>query len=324
MSKSIQFNYFYGKEADSFTFYKIPKLLITDTYFSEISNDAKILYGLMLDRMSLSMKNGWIDSENRVYINYSIEDICKHLNVGKNTAVKALAELDTEKGIGLIEKNKRGQGKATIIYVKNFMIDAEKTEQVQKQADSQEFENQTPEANDTDSKVYKLNFKNPKIQTSRSLENKPLEVYISNPNYNNIYNKNNISENKSNLIISGDEVGSDIAYYTNLVKSNLEIDLLKTRNPLDTKLYDEIYNLVLDTVINQAPYIVIAKSKYPTDIVRERFLKLDSGHVEYVITCLKDTKTRIANIKKYMLTALFNAPVTINSYYMAEVSYDMN
>ena len=98
MSDNIQFNYFYGTEADMFTFYRIPKLLVTDEYFKSVSNDAKMLYGLMLDRMSLSMKNGWVDEENRVYINFSIEDVMEYLNVGRNTAVKMLAELDSEKG----------------------------------------------------------------------------------------------------------------------------------------------------------------------------------------------------------------------------------
>ena len=121
MSESVQFRYFYGTESEMFTFYRIPKLLITDDYFKDVSNDAKILYGLMLDRMSLSLKNSWIDNENRVFIYFSIEDVMEYLNVGKNKAVGVMAELDSEKGIGLIEKVKKGQGKATVIYVKSIV-----------------------------------------------------------------------------------------------------------------------------------------------------------------------------------------------------------
>ena len=75
MEKKMTFNYFYGTEADQFSFYRIPKALFTDRYFKDLSSDAKILYGLMLDRMSLSIKNQWFDDKNRAYIYFSIEDI---------------------------------------------------------------------------------------------------------------------------------------------------------------------------------------------------------------------------------------------------------
>lgn len=104
MDKKMNFKYFYGTEADQFSFYRIPKALFTNDCFKELSSDAKILYGLMLDRMSLSIKNQWFDEENRAYIYFSIEDIMELLNCGRNKAVKSLQELDDEKGIGLIEK----------------------------------------------------------------------------------------------------------------------------------------------------------------------------------------------------------------------------
>ena len=75
MEKKMTFNYFYGTEADQFSFYRIPKALFTDSYFKDLSSDAKILYGLMLDRMSLSIKNQWFDDKNRAYIYFSIEDM---------------------------------------------------------------------------------------------------------------------------------------------------------------------------------------------------------------------------------------------------------
>lgn len=117
MDKKMNFKYFYGTEADQFSFYRIPKALFTNDCFKDLSCDAKILYGLMLDRMSLSIKNQWFDEENRAYIYFSIEDIMELLNCGRNKAVKSLQELDDEKGIGLIEKRRQGFGKVTIIYV---------------------------------------------------------------------------------------------------------------------------------------------------------------------------------------------------------------
>ena len=105
MDKKMKFKYFYGAEADQFSFYRIPKALFTDSYFKDLSSDAKILYGLMLDRMSLSIKNQWFDENNRAYIYFSIEDIMELLNCGRNKAIKSMQELDDETGIGCLWKN---------------------------------------------------------------------------------------------------------------------------------------------------------------------------------------------------------------------------
>ena len=123
MGEPLRFDYYYGVEAEQFSFYRVPRLLIKDERFKGLSSDAKLLYGLMLDRMSLSMKNGWLDDENRAYIIYTIDNIREDLGCSKEKAVKVLAELDKAKGIGLVEKIRRGLGKPDIIYVKNFIID---------------------------------------------------------------------------------------------------------------------------------------------------------------------------------------------------------
>ena len=125
MSEPLKFDYYYGVEAEQFSFYRVPRLLIKDGRFRGLSSDAKLLYGLMLDRMSLSMKNGWLDDENRAYIIYTIDNIREDLGCSKEKAVKVLAELDDSKGIGLVEKIRRGLGKPDIIYVKNFIIQDE-------------------------------------------------------------------------------------------------------------------------------------------------------------------------------------------------------
>ena len=123
MAEKVKFQYFQGEEAEQYTFYRIPKQLFTVDYFKSLSSDAKILYGLMLDRMSLSIKNNWFDDQNRAYIYFSIEDIVEYLGCGKNKAVKLMKELDAGTGIGLIEKRRQGFGKANIIYVKRFMVE---------------------------------------------------------------------------------------------------------------------------------------------------------------------------------------------------------
>ncbi len=304
MDKKMNFKYFYGTEADQFSFYRIPKALFTNDCFKDLSSDAKILYGLMLDRMSLSIKNQWFDEENRAYIYFSIEDIMELLNCGRNKAVKSLQELDDEKGIGLIEKRRQGFGKVTIIYVKSF-IQEECEEQKKEKPKMVKFTNQTSvEEEETE------------------------EVYISNSNNTNI-NNTNLSENKSNPIVSADGIGSEedemetLHAYQSLIKENLEYDALLVSHPHDKNQIDEIVDLIVETVMCRSDRVLIASNWYSGALVRGKFMKLDYSHVEYVLHCLEGNTSKIKNIKKYLLAALFNAPSTISGYYRAEVNHDM-
>ena len=120
MDGEKSFPFYYGLEAEQFSFYRIPKKLIADNRFRSISTDAKLLYGLMLDRMGLSIKNGWTDDLGRVYIYFPIEEVMDLLHCKSEKAIRLMAELDSKRGIGLIERVRQGQGKPSIIYVKNF------------------------------------------------------------------------------------------------------------------------------------------------------------------------------------------------------------
>ena len=114
------FDYYYGDESSQFSFCRIPRQLITGKSFKGLSADAKLLYALMLERLGLSARNGWYDEQGRVFIYYTVDEIRAVLNCGNDKAIKLLAELDTVKGIGLIERVKQGQGRPTKIFVKNF------------------------------------------------------------------------------------------------------------------------------------------------------------------------------------------------------------
>ena len=310
MSEKITFSYFYGQEADMLSFYRIPKLLFTNDYFRELSTDAKVLYGLMLDRMSLSIKNKWFDAENRAYIYFSVEDTMELLNCKKNKALDTIKALEE---YSLIERKRQGQGKPAITYVKSFM--EEVAEQVQK------LEKPTSESEVSVSEVGKTNFLRLEKQTSRSLKNKPLEVGKINPNKNNI---NNTEMNNPNLILSGDvNAGMDEYHaYANIIRENMEIDILYQQYPYDKELLDGIYDLILETVLCRTDSVCIASNQYPAQLVKSKFLKLNSSHIQYVMDCLKETTSKVRNIKKYLLAALFNAPTTMRSYYQAEVNHD--
>ena len=121
-----EFDYYYGVEAEQFTFVRVPKVLFTDKeHFGGLSNEAKLLYGLLLERMSLSCKNNWIDKHNRVYIIFPVEEIEESLDVGHEKALNLLKELDDQSGIGLVRKKRRGLGLPSILYVKNFIVKGE-------------------------------------------------------------------------------------------------------------------------------------------------------------------------------------------------------
>jgi hypothetical protein len=304
MEKKMTFNYFYGTEADQFSFYRIPKALFTDSYFKDLSSDAKILYGLMLDRMSLSIKNQWFDDKNRAYIYFSIEDIMELLNCGRNKAIKSMRELDDETGIGLIEKRRQGFGKVNVIYVKTFM----------------------PEK--TDEKKFEEELKKFKKQTSVENE-ESTEVYISNPNNTNL-SDTEMNDNKSNQIVSADENRSDgdnrsedYQAYENLVKETIDYESLEVTHHDDMRQVDEIVNLIVETVMCKNDKILIASNWYPASLVKKKFLMLTYSHIEYVLHCMSGNTTKVKNIKKYLLAALFNAPSTMNGYYQAEVNHDM-
>ena len=260
-----------GSRTDLTLGQNVPKFKRT----TEAIADAKILYGLMLDRMSLSIKNQWFDDKNRAYIYFSIEDIMELLNCGRNKAIKSMRELDDETGIGLIEKRRQGFGKVNVIYVKTFM--PEKTDEKKFEEELKKFKKQTSVENEESTEVYISNFMKSQNQTSRSLENKLQEVYISNPNNTNL-SDTEMNDNKSNPIISVDEKrfdsdnhSEDYQAYENLVKKTIDYESLEVTHHDDMRQVDEIVNLIVETVMCKNDKILIASNWYPASLVKKNF-----------------------------------------------------
>ena len=341
MGEPLRFNYYYGVEAEQFSFYRVPRLLIKDERFRGLSSDAKLLYGLMLDRMSLSMKNGWLDDENRAYIIYTIDNIREDLGCSKEKAVKVLAELDAGKGIGLVEKIRRGLGKPDIIYVKNFIIQDEGRKEpsnadVSTEVGKTDFKrSEKPTSRSQENRlqeVGKTDFSRSEKLTSRGRENQLQEVGESDPNYTD-YNQTeknhtdmsypnpiNQSVGKADVIDVIDETSA----YMALIRDNLEYEHhMKYDQHGDKEMYEEVYETVCDVVCVKRRTIRINGEDYPYELVKSRFLKLNSSHVEYVMGCMKETVTKITNIRAYLITALYNAPSTMSHYYQQEVQHDM-
>ena len=172
--EKIQFDYYRGMEAEQYSFYRVPKILFTAECFKELSCEAKVLYGLLLDRMSLSMKNHWLDEEERVYIIFTVEEIAELLNCGTQKAVKLLKELDSEKGIGLIEKKRLGLGRPNVIYVKNFLVQ-KNDEENSDTSDLQNCENHNSGVVKTTIQEFpKSQFKNDENHNSEDAE--PIDI----------------------------------------------------------------------------------------------------------------------------------------------------
>lgn len=343
MEEGLKFDYYYGVQSEQFSFYRIPRLLIKDQHFKGLSSDAKLLYGLMLDRMALSMKNHWLDNENRAYIIYSISNVMEDINCSKPTCVKIMKELDS---FGLIERKRKGLGKPDIIYVKNFAVLEDSQEQDEESSDAADtFEENKPVMSngnitsegkqDELPEVKDFNFWNEKTLTSGGKESLPLEVKNLATNYNN-NNYNNQSYNyinqsyQSNLSSQADQACNDeidtignTDAYIQQIKKNLDYDFYMTNDVayMDKDLLKELFVIICDVVCTKSETIKISGYVYSCDYVRSKFLRLTSNHVMYVMDCIKNITTKIANIKAYLLVALFNAPSTIDHYYQQEIRH---
>ena len=282
------FAYHLGMDAEQYAFFRIPKLLITEPYFRRLSTDAKLLYGLMLDRMSLSMRNGWMDDDGHVYIYFTLEEACEQLCCKTDKAVKLFAELDSAKGVGLIRRVKQGLGRPAKIYVLRFMgIEDEPGED-------------TPE---------------PELPSCRNPDFGKTEC--------NKTDKNNTElSNTDSSIHPGAQPEEVIEEYRKEIRENIEYDHLRQQHPYDD--IDEIADLMLEVLCTQGSFMRIGGKQLYTALVKERFLKLDSSHIEYVLDCLRESTADIRNIKAYLLEMLFNAPATCGSYYRAKVNHDFH
>ena len=349
MSEQLVFDYFYGKEAEMFSFLRIPRLLVKDPHFRELSNDAKMLYGLMLDRMSLSVKNEWQDEEGKTYIIYTIEQIAEDLACSRSKAIRVLAELDANGGIGLVEKVKRGLGKPDIIYVKSFVcvkvIEEKKEEEKAvnpcnstevSKCDFKESQNATSRSPKMIlQEVSNEDFKKSQNETSRNLKIGLQEVAETDPNYIDFnytdprYTEvSHIDMESYQSIHPEEEVDSDvidrIEETRNMIKSNIEYEYMVKNHNIDVKILDELIEIMVEVIVMNAKFVRIGGSEIPKVLVVRRFKKYDYSIMEYVLTSLSGNCTKVKNIRGYMLATLYNAPATIENYYQAEVNHDMH
>lgn len=365
------YDYFYGTQAEQFTFYRLPKVLITDPRFKKVSSDAKILYGVMLERMALSMKNQWIDEYNRVYIIFTLEDIMETFACGERKAGYLLSELDTKTGIGLVEKKRQGLGKPNLLYLKNFILKEESSaEDVQIQSgkilqvknrkihslekDRNEIisldegikspQNEFLEGNrektvkikgekdvqiQSGKNMQVQSGKNVQVKSGKNLQNQTGNIpQVKSGRILPINNTNNSNTDLSKIESIYPSIRSspeEISACREMVKKNIGYDYIYADCVRKEEEYlDELVELMVETVCIIEDPIKIGGRLYPYELVKQRILDLDESHIRYILTSLHDNRTKVRNIRNYLLTSLMNASLTINHAYQAEVNYDLN
>lgn len=282
----MKFDYFYNEQSESYSFYRIPKLLFTEEMFETLTVEARVLYGLLLDRIGLSRQHGWIDEMGRVYVYYTIDQIKMALRCGNTKACRLLKELDA---FGLTERKKQGLCKPSIIYVKDFLRFPKREQQYSQNENTGITKTGIPEGSEWES-----------INT----DNKDTDI------------------NKTDPILSGcDEDERNL--YRSYLYDSLEMDILYERYPYDRQMLDAILELMLDVLCSKRKYIRIAGDDKPANVVKSQFMKVDHMHIEYVMECMQANASRVKNIKQYILAAIYNAPYTMQSYYRVKANSDL-
>jgi len=282
-------DYFYGQAGELFSFFRIPKALFQEQRFQDLSTDAKTLYGILLDRMSLSVKNEWFDKKGRVFIIFTIEDVKRTLRCADNKATRLLRELEK---FGLIERKRRGQGKPCLVYVKNFSSESSKESVKNRDND--------------DSCGSKIACQDP--VKSRGIKKK----------------ENKTEMNNTNPILSDEsEKMKNRELLEEYFSCSLEIDLLLRLCPDDEDTLYQIVDLLVDTCATNRKMLHIAGDDKPAEVVRSRFMKLNADHIRFVLKCLAENSSPIRNMKQYLLASLYNAPTTMQLSYQNQTNHDL-
>jgi len=268
-------DYFYGQSGELFAYFRIPKALFQDSRFRQLSTDARTLYGILLDRMSLSVKNNWLDEQGRVYIIYTVREVQESLCCAEHKAVKLFRELEQT---DLIERKRRGLGRPSLIYVKNFSSGLPKA-QVRNCANSNSC------AAENAVQVQ------PKAQSNKTEKNK---TERNNPFF----------PDETDRLTQREQL-EDYFYQA------LEVELLLRLCPDDEDTIYQIVDLLVDTCSAKRKMLRVAGDDKPTEVVRSRLKKLNADHIRFVLGCLAENTSPVRNMKQYLLAALFNAPTTM-------------
>lgn len=346
------FEYFSSSGVEKFTFYRLPKALFTNNIFRELSCESKVLYGLLLDRASVSKKNRWIDEKNRVYVFMTQTEAMEMLSIGKGKAVAIFRELED---IGLIVRKKLGQGNPTRIYVMNFSAVISEPKEASSINNISVKITDNFETSSKNSKTEVLTSENRKSELISDVEtciqNAETEVLTSKKRNSALpktesqtsYYRSKTNMSNNNLSIYQDtkpdrksEPLSSEAYLENedgtiegITQTEEEIKeqidyayLLEQEISINT--LDLIVDIIACAYAKSEGEIVINSNSVPISLVKRQFKKLNHLHIEYILDCVdKQSKSKkIKNLRSYLQSTLYNAPYSIDLDYDNMVNYD--
>lgn len=284
--------YYTATDAESFVFFRIPKALITNPKYKSLSFGAKFLYGLMFDRMSLSVKNEWFDENGNVYIYYTLEDVMKNMCCGRERAVSFINQLEKS---DLLDKVRQGLGKPNKLYIKRFEVMAIRNEE----------DKTLPDA------VKGGTIQKSEKRTCGSSENRLQEVRISDSNNTEF---SNTEKNKTPL--------PSVAEVEEQIKSSLEYERIKENRYLDNSQFLALVKIMAETICSSKESFRVNKEDVPKKEIVTRLRSLNHLHLEYVIEVLSEM-TDVKNIRSYSLALLYNAPNNMDAYYTQAVKNKM-
>ena len=323
------FDYYYGNEAEQFTFLRVPKFLFSDSTFSELSSDAKIMYSLMLDRMGLSVKNGWLDDQNRVYIIFTHEEAQRSMNCGGDKCTKLFKELED---IGLISRKKRGMGRPALIFVKNFVHELEQEDNTADMTDSELAEKENSEVKTSENQKSRLrksrsqDFGKSEVKTSEKSESRLRENRSQDFGKTVVNKTDNIKtdvdlDQSYQSIVPQDEFNEmdridfnskDKNYWLDIIKENISYNVFVSQNnDAAMSITDEIVRIMVDVMCGLRK-IYISGQAVPRELAKSRLMLLRYEHIAYVIDSISSTANTIAKPDAYICTSLYNAACTLN------------
>ena len=363
--------YFYQNQQDQYTFYRIPKALIKGVHYQHVSMEAKLLYGILLDRMSLSCKNDWCDASGKVFIIYTLEELMEDFSCSDKTATKLLRELEQS---DLIVRRRQGLGKPSLIYVKHIQqsepviskrrlrkqqqrqsgtmyraysctnnpteriaddAKASNNDQMQKNNDYQiekRINNQTnngTNSNHTASQNDSTAFVTDHEQNNQQAQPCPVSRKNSDSGHGTFttLDTENVRGNKTERSYTErnkkEEGEAAPRSWKNIVQEQLEYDWLLESYPHNQSAIKTMVTIIADAMNSDDNAVVkVGGRERRMDDVKEQLLQLDSGHIEYVLEYLQCNTSKVQNVYGYLLTILYNAPLTMDLYYEKLVHHD--
>ena len=318
-----------GRGTNEQPFYRIPKLLITEPAYRAVSAEAKLLYGLLQDRLSLSIHSGWQDEQGRTYLYYTVAAIQNDLSCCKEKACKLMRELENAE---LLDRCQQGRGKPVRIYLKS--VEAAATEDAKHPKsgkDDVRSEEQTADGPDRSEKpTTDIQSRSEKPTTDgQSRSEKPTgssPMKSEKPTargrkiiHLEVGKTDRIKTDKNNTEFSKINPSSEPAIEDE-IREQIEYETLAKR--FSVSVLDCMVSLMAGAERSSAPTLRIGREDVPRGKVLRRFRDLDRFHIEYIFDCLEESKPDIRNISGYLLTSLYRAPDTIEGYYAAKVAHD--